>query len=401
MKFSDKIVQEYQKDANKKLASICRISMLLLFAVIVLNLLHVFIIDDIIYPVLSISIAVMFIPTVLYDILKKDSKLIRYCVVTLVVLMSGLLYSFLSYHVIIMLVFPVVMTLVYCDKSLVSYTALLGLPVMLISHLIAFSLKTIPDEPLVTMKGVLVYGVLPRAIEYAAVSIVCINTAGKLQKLISDLGSKNDELYEDQFSIITSLSTMIASESKETGTHVMRVCEYTGILCRAAGMDDDEVWKVSLASMMHDVGKLLVPREIIEKPGKLTDEEFEIVKKHTAYGRKMLEDSPGELMKISALIAYEHHERFDGKGYAGMSGEDIHIYSRCVSIADVFDALVSWRPYKQPWPLEKARQEIISQSGKQFDPEIVELFDKHFEEFVEVFETYPDSIQQVDTSIEV
>lgn len=397
MNFSHKLIHEYQKDANQKLAAVCRVCMVIMAVVMVLNLCHVFIIDSVIYPVLTFSIIVLFIPTILYNMLHRYSKVIRYFVVTLVVLMSGLMYAFLSYHVILMLIFPVIISLIYCDSKLVWYTAIIGIPVMVASHLIAFHLKTIPDEPLVTLKGVIVYGVLPRVLEYMAMSIVCVSMAKKLQKLIGDLARKNDELYSEQKSIITSLSTMIESESKETGLHVKRVSEYTAILCRALGMDDEEVWKVSLAAMMHDVGKILIPREIIEKPGRLTDEEFGIIKRHTIYGKRMLEDAQGELMQISAQIAYEHHERYDGTGYAGLSGEEIHLYSRCVSIADVFDALVSWRPYKKPWTLEDARKEIISQGGKQFDPMLVKLFDEHFAEFVEVYERYPDSTKSIET----
>lgn len=397
MKYSERIVAEYQKDANLRLAGICRVSMVLLALVMLLNALHVFIIDSIIYPIMLFSIVIMFIPTIMYNILKKDSLPVRYFVVTLVVLMSGVLYAFLSYHVIIMLVFPVVISLVYCDSKLVWYTALLGLPVMLAAHLTAFWLKIIPDEPLVTLKGVLVYGVLPRALEYLSIVAVCFSMAKKLQKLISDLERKNNELYEEQRSIITSLATMIEAESQETGWHVKRVSEYTAILCRAVGMSDEETSNVSLAAMMHDVGKILIPREIIEKPGKLTDEEFAVIKRHVIYGKRMLEDAQGEIMKISAVIAYEHHERYDGKGYSGIAGEDINLYARCVSVADVFDALVSWRPYKKPWTLEEARNEILRQSGKQFDPKLVKLFDEHFDEFVTVFEKYPDSTKSIET----
>lgn len=397
LSFSDKFIFEYQKDANKKLSFSCRVTMLLLVIVVLLNCFHVFKLSSVLYPVIAVSFVVMFIPTIIYDILKKDSKFFRYLVVTLVVLMSGLMYSFLSYHVIIMLVYPVVLSMIYCDKKMVIYSSILGLPVMVISHLVAFNLKIIPDEPLVTLKGVIFYGVLPRAIEYIVISVVCISIAGKLQKLISELETKNDELYKEQENIITTLSTMIESESKETGGHVKRVSEYTAILCRAMEMDDEEVWKVSLAAMMHDVGKILIPHDILEKPGRLTDEEYEIIKKHTVYGKRMLENSSGEIMQISARIAFEHHERYDGKGYAGMKGEEIHIYSRCVSIADVFDALVSWRPYKKPWTLDEARVEIVGQGGKQFDPVLVKAFDEHFDEFIKVFEKYPDSIHSVET----
>lgn len=393
------MMNEYKKDANKRLAKACRITALVSVIVMILNFTGVFIIGNIIYPVLIFSIFVLFTPTVLYDIMKSTSKGSRYFVLTIISLMTGVLYSVLSYHVTIILIFPVVISSIYCERKLVWYTTLIGIPVMAAAHFAAFALKVVPDEPLVTIKGVILYGIIPRTLEYLAVAMICISASGKLQKLISALENKNDELYEDQLSIITSLSTMIESESKETGEHAKRVSEYTAILLKHLGMNEEEVWKVSLAAMMHDVGKILVPHEILEKPGKLTDDEFRQIKKHTIYGKRMLADSPAELMQISSIIAYEHHERYDGKGYAGIVGEEIHIYARCVSIADVFDALVSWRPYKKPWALEDARKEIVRNGGTQFDPNLVIIFDEHFEEFVKVFKKYPDSVESVETDL--
>lgn len=391
MNFSDKTVYEYRINANKTLSFICRFMMVLFCCVGLLNYFGIFKIDDIIYPVLVASLIIMFLPTIIFDILHMDNLFVRMLVLTFVTYMSGMLYAVLSYHVIIMLVFPIAVSCLYCDRKSVVFTTILGIPTMVISHIIAFYLKVVPDEPLVTMHGVIFYGILPRVLEYLAVAIICFSLSNKFQKLISSLVNKNNQLYDEQKILITSLSDMIEGQSQETGQHVKRVSEYTKILCMALGMDDEEVWMVSMASMMHDVGKILVPREIIEKPGKLTEEEFAIMKKHVKYGRKLLEKSPGELMKLSAEIAYEHHERYDGTGYMNKKGEDISLYARCVSIADVFDALVSWRPYKEPWTPEKAREEILSQAGRQFDPQLVELFDKHFDEFLEVFYKYPDS----------
>ncbi len=337
------------------------------------------------------------LPTVFYNVFHCKGLFVRYLVLTLIVLMSGVLYAFLSYHAIIMLVFPIVVSCLYCDRRSVWYTALIGLPVMLVSHLLALQLKVVPDEPLVTLHGTLFYGVLPRMVEYIAIAVVCTSMTGKIQELIRSLIQKNEQLLSEQEGIITSLSQMIESQSKETGMHVKRVSEYTKILCRGLGYEEEVVWKVGLASMMHDVGKILIPHHILEKPGRLTEEEYDIIKKHTLYGKRMLENSEGELMQLSARIAYEHHERFDGKGYANIQGEDIDITSRCVSIADVFDALVSWRPYKEAWTPEEARVEIIAQSGKQFDPDLIDIFDQHFEKFLEVLEQYPDSKEAVDT----
>ncbi len=157
------------------------------------------------------------------------------------------------------------------------------------------------------------------------------------------------------------------------------------------GLSEEETWKISVASMMHDVGKIAVPREILHKPGRLTEDEFAEIKKHVDYGHKLLEHSSGEVMRLAADIAWHHHERFDGKGYQNnLEGEQIGIYARCVAVADVFDALVSKRCYKNSWTPEQAREEIISQAGRQFDPQITKLFDEHFDEFLKVMEEYPD-----------
>ena len=393
----NRLTDEYEYNANLKMAMICRINMGIFVIVMLLNYFHIFIIDSVIYPVLLFSIGVMFLPTLFYNVFHLHSLIIRYFVLTLVVLMSGILYSFLSYHVIIMLVFPLLVSCLYCDKKSVWYTTILGIPVMIAAHLIAFHLKIVPDEPLITLHGTIFYGILPRLLEYMAIALVCLNMTEKVQNLIQALVHKNQELLAEQEEIITSLSQMVESQSQETGMHVKRVSEYTKILCRNLGYDDDTVWEVGLAAMMHDVGKIMVPHEILEKPGKLTKEEFDIIKKHTTYGKKMLENSPGELMQLSADIAYEHHERYDGTGYDGIKGENIGIFSRCVSVADVCDALVSWRPYKEPWTPQEARNEILAQSGRQFDPLVVEVFDKHFDEFLEIFEKYPDSQEMIDT----
>lgn len=394
MQFTEQLVKNFENDADYKMSAICRIMIFLMAIVLVLNYFHVFKISNVIYPTVLGAMAILFVPTVIYDILHTHSLLARYFVLTLVVLMSGLLYGILSYHVIIMLVFPIVVSCLYCDRSSVLYTTIFSVPVMIVSHLIAFQLKVVPDEPLVTLKGVLVYGLVPRVIEMLAISVICLSVTGKMQRLIVALVEKNNELYEDQQTLVSSLSELVEAQSRETGQHVKRVAAYTEILCRAMGLSEEETWKVSVASMMHDVGKIGIPQDILHKPAKLTDEEYEEIKKHVDYGHKLLCNSPGEIMQIAACIAQQHHERFDGGGYQhNLQAEQINIYARCVAIADVFDALVSKRCYKSPWTPEQAKQEIVSQAGHQFDPELTKLFDAHFDEFLNVMAKYPDAVE--------
>ena len=390
--FANNLILDYEKDSDRRISSICRVITVLLLVVILLNVFHVFKISTALYPTMIVSAVILMLPTIFYDVCRLRSKFVRYLVLTLLVFMSGLMYSILSYHVIIMLVLPVVVSCLYCDRSYVIYTTALSVPVMVVSHLIAYMLKIVPDEPLVTMKGVLLYGIIPRVIELVAISAICISITGKLQRLISALAKKNNELYEEQQIMVGSRSELVEAQSHETGMHVKRVAAYTEILCRAMGLSEEETWKISVASMMHDVGKICVPREILHKPGRLTEEEFQEIKKHVDYGHKLLENSPGEVMQIAACIAWEHHERYDGKGYQkNIDGENINLYARCVAVADVFDALVSKRCYKESWTPEQAREEILKQGGQQFDPKITALFDEHFDEFLKVMEDYPDA----------
>lgn len=390
--FANNLILKYKKDSDRRISSICRALTVLTIVAVLLNLLHVFKISTALYPTLIVSAVILLMPTLLYDILGMRSKFIRYLVLTLLVFMSGLMYSILSYHVIIMLVLPVVVSCLYCERTYVIYTMVLSVPVMVVSHLVAFVLKIVPDEPLVTLRGVLLYGIMPRVIELVAISVICIGITGKFQRLIVALVKKNNELYEEQQIMVGSLSELVETQSHETGQHVKRVAAYTEILCRAMGLSEEETWKISVASMMHDVGKICVPREILHKPGKLTEEEFSEIKKHVDYGYKLLENSPGEIMQLAASIAKQHHERFDGKGYQNnLEGEHINLYARCVAVADVFDALVSKRCYKKSWTPEQAREEILSQAGHQFDPHITKLFDEHFDEFLTVMEKYPDA----------
>ena len=392
MNFSEQIIREYRKNADMRLAFVCRLMIGFMLLVALLNITGVFTIAPLpLYLTTVISVFNFILPTLFYNILKIHSTKIRYFILAIVVIQSGLQYAALSYHTIIMLVFPLIMACLYNEKKYVIYTAILTMPMIVISHLAAFYLKIVPDEPLITLKGTILYGIVPRTIEIFAVIILCYTISDRIEKLVNTLASKNRDLYEDQENLILAVSQIIENKSENTGQHVKRVSEYTEVLCKCLGFNDEDSWKISLAAMMHDVGKLMIPESILEKPGKLTAEEFEIVKKHTQYGKQMLETSPGELFKLSTDIAYDHHEKWDGTGYRGVKGEDTPVCARCVALADVFDALVSRRAYKEPWPPEKAYEEIVSQRGKQFDPAVVDAFVQNFDKFKDIMMRYPDT----------
>lgn len=161
----------------------------------------------------------------------------------------------------------------------------------------------------------------------------------------------------------------------ETGAHVARVAHYSKLLAKELGQNEKFQEIIFYAAPFHDIGKVGIPDLILLKEGKLNDGEFMLMKQHASMGYEILKTSKSEYLKAGAVIAFSHHEKFNGNGYpSGLKGTTIPLMGRIVAVADVFDALTSLRPYKQPWSLEKAFDFLQSEKGEHFDPEIVECF---------------------------
>ena len=200
------------------------------------------------------------------------------------------------------------------------------------------------------------------------------------------------ELIEQQDSISENFATILSNKSGESGNHVKRVSEYSALLARELGFNENEVHDIRIASMLHDVGKIMIDESILHKPGKFTDEEYALMQKHVDFGGQLLKGVPGNIMQLGAIIAENHHERWDGNGYTHhKKGDEIPVEAQIASVADVFDALVSRRCYKGAWTIEDAYNEIVSQSGKQFSPRAVKAFQKCFDEFKRVAEELKDN----------
>ena len=205
--------------------------------------------------------------------------------------------------------------------------------------------------------------------------------------------TKEVELREDiaatQKEILSTLGELGEWRSKETGDHVNRVSLYSELLSREYGCSEEETQLLKMASPMHDIGKVIIPDNILLKPGKLTDEEFTIMQDHTVYGWEIFHKSKHPLLQTAALVSYQHHEKWDGSGYPkGLKGLDIHIYGRITAIADVFDALSHERVYKKAWEMDKVLDFLKAESGKSFEPKLVELFLKNIDEIIKIKHIY-------------
>lgn len=181
--------------------------------------------------------------------------------------------------------------------------------------------------------------------------------------------------------IIWRLARAIEYRDGDTGEHVSRVAQISQLIASGIGLDAQQCRMIYLAAPLHDIGKIGIADAILGKPGKLTPEEFKIMREHVTIGARILENGSSDLIRTAELIAQSHHERWDGTGYPDrLSGSDIPIEARVVAIADVFDALCSQRPYKAAWPIEKARAEILACSGTHFDPTCVAAFEAKWPE---------------------
>ncbi|MEE8540903.1 MAG: DUF3369 domain-containing protein, partial [Desulfobacterales bacterium] len=199
------------------------------------------------------------------------------------------------------------------------------------------------------------------------------------------------EIIETQKEIIETLGEIVETRSEETAYHVRRVSELAYLLALKAGLEKGEADLLRLASPMHDVGKIGIPDAILNKPGKLNKQEFELVKQHTVIGAEILGKSKRRVIEAAAIVAYQHHERWDGKGYPqGLRGEDIHIFGRIIGLVDIFDALCHSRLYKPAWEYAKVLQYFKESRGQSLDPELVDLFLDNFEEFSAVCKKYAD-----------
>lgn len=539
--------------SNRLFAKICLFTGFLALFCLLLNEVGVFVIDPVIMRICCIASAILFfIPFIIAFVVRNNAGWVKYFMVTDILLVVIMLYSVLSYHVMILWVFPLVASTLYFDRKLMNFVTLMSVFAIVLGHYLAVTFLCLGDDPLRTVEAAMLYGALPRVILFLSIAYVSRQVAKKTSRMLSDAVDNSNEvgrmtngiqmvmdqtqelmntrdikslakqmapkisalldsmldsdessvrngivglldgnkfytvnaqgeetnvcrdlgdevgfefnnarfkfskfikdatssaevregfislkfynqgnlkgfavyrqnvdpedyslreviniftsgitsiinntlltsdMFRTQEQLAYSLAVVSESSSQETGQHIRRVSEYARVMGKYVCESEEQLETFRIAAMLHDIGKLMIPKEIIEKPGRLTAEEFGKMKKHVIYGRDIIGNAPGEVMEMARRIILHHHERWDGTGYLGVSGEDIDPFARYVSVCDVFDALLSRRSYKAPWPAQKVYEEITSQSGRQFDPAAVEAFKKCYVEMLKIRDQFPD-----------
>jgi len=222
--------------------------------------------------------------------------------------------------------------------------------------------------------------------------LIIRNRASWLEMQVTEA---TEQLHRREEETLLRLAKAGEYRDQETGNHVLRMAKCSYIIAQALGLGDFECTAIRHAAPMHDIGKIGISDEILLKPGKYTVEEFLMMQAHTTIGHDILKDSPSHFIELGSVIALNHHEKYDGKGYPyGLSGEEIPVEARIVAVADVYDALTSKRPYKDAWSSSTAIEHIVAESGKHFDPSCVQAFLSRIEAIEKIHEQFKDQETQ-------
>ena len=342
--------------------------------------------------ILGISFVIAMFPTIVVNGFKKTEKIYtkHFIILAAVAIMTIMITDFQRYAFALIL-FPLLISALYFNRTFVLYTAMLTSLGILISSFIQnhFSEHLMYSKNLFTGDAYLEMAI-PNIIIVSVLSIITYFVVNTNSNYINKNIDTAITMVNNEKGLIFALSEISENKSKLTGEHIKRVSEYMRVMAKAAGFDDDYSDKLATAAMAHDIGKLMISEEILDKPTRLTDEEYQIMKNHVLYGDALLEKCPGEILHLAHIMAKEHHEKWDGTGYLGMKGEEIAFISRMIAVCDVFDALTAERLYKKGWSLDDAYKEIVSCSGKDFDPEVVELFIDNFDKIKAIHDSMPD-----------
>lgn len=384
-----KIFIENEKQANHVAAKVMRVTLLIFTFIYILDLTGVFIVDLSIMTTAYVGSGILLLlPTLFVNVWKKDNPYIKYLNVAVAVLFTTLLSITLTFHVVVIYVYPIAIASLYFSKQLNMLATGLTVSGVSVGQLAAFYLSTLPDDNFPTLKYVLLFAILPRALVLIAIAAIFTMLSDRTTKLLKKLLNAETELKHFHKEMVMGFATLVENKDGSTGGHIKRTTTYVRLL--AEELRDRGIYKEELtdeylenlyhAAPMHDIGKIAVPDVVLQKPGKLTEEEYEIIKSHTVKGGAIIKETFGHLEnELYSQMAYEvarhHHEKWNGKGYPdGLKRKEIPLCARIMAIADVFDAVSEKRCYRDAMPLEQCFEIIAEGSGQAFEPLLAEVF---------------------------
>ena len=395
----NKIMNMNEKEANIVVSKITTITFGTFTIVYILNLLGIFIIDSTAMTIAYwVSAVLLLSPLVINKIFDPTEKWIKYLYVVLASLFLLVITTTLTYHVVVMYAYPIVVAGIYFSKKLTNISVVLSVIVTVLGQIFGYMLNWRPDYNFVSVKALVLYGIIPRTLILLSFASLLQLLTKRTSRLLQEDAENYDQLARYNRNMIYGFATLVENRDENTGGHIKRTSLYAKLLAEelkkdsvyAGEITDEFINCISLVAPLHDIGKIAIPDSILQKPGKLTPEEFDVMKTHSVKGEKIIKETfyhiGDEYYRNMAYdIARAHHEKWNGKGYPnGISGKDIPLSARIMSVADVFDAVSEKRCYRDAMPLDKCFAIIEEGRDSDFDPVIVDAFMNIKDEVIKV-----------------
>lgn len=383
------ILMDNEKQANRIVAKVMGTTFVIFTLIYLLNVWGVFEIRAWVMNTAYFgSCVILLFPTLFTFILKVEKPYVKYINVIGAALFVTLLSVTLTYHVVVIYVYPIAIASLYFSKKLNILATVLTVIGVSVGQLAAFYLDTLQDDNFTVLFDTLLWGIVPRAMVLTAMAIIFTMLCGRTVALLTRLTKTAEGLAIYHEEMVMGFATLVENKDGSTGGHIKRTTEYVKLLAeelRKRGHYKETLTKayiknLCMAAPMHDIGKIAVPDVILQKPGRLTEEEFTQIKLHAENGGRIIQETFGHLQneeytKIAYEVARFHHEKWNGRGYPeGLKRKEIPLSARIMAVADVFDAISEKRCYRDAMSMDQCFDIILEGSGQDFDPIIAEVF---------------------------
>lgn len=383
------IVRKNEADANRTVAKALTITLGIFSVIYVLNLLHIFIIDQkVMTTAYLIGAVILLSPWLLNKIFNPSNPKLKYIYVFLISLFLFNLQTTLTFHATVIYAFPIAIASLYFSKRTTLYALIMTMVMSILGQLAGFYGNFVPDQNFLTIKRLILFSILPRALTLFSLGYLLYFLSSRTTKLLDKQINGTQKIKELNQDIVLGFANLVENRDESTGGHVKRTSRYVELLAKELFkrkvypeiINLEFISNLTSAAPMHDIGKMSIPDHILQKPGKLTDEEFTIMKSHAEQGGKIIKQTFSHIgddnyRQMVYEVARYHHEKWNGRGYPeGRSKTEIPLAARIMAVADVFDAISQKRCYRDAIPLEECFQIIEKGKGTDFEPVLVDVF---------------------------
>lgn len=383
------IVRQNEAEANRTVANVLLATFCIFTVIVILNLCRVFIIDQaVMLAAYGISALLLLSPLVLNRVVEPSNPRLKFVYIILTNLFLFVIESTLSFHVVVVYAYPIAIASLYFSRRVTMFGLVLTTIVSMAGQFSGYFMSCVPDQNFLVMKRLVLFSVLPRTLCLGSFGYLIYFISVRMTKLLDRQINDTARIKELNRDMVHGFANLVESRDESTGGHVKRTSRYVEMLARELKkrglykdiVNAEYIDNLSSAAPMHDIGKMSIPDYILQKPGKLTDEEFAIMKTHAENGGKIIKQTFSHIgddnyRQMVYEVARYHHEKWNGKGYPeGRSKQEIPLAARIMAVADVFDAISQKRCYRDAIPLDECFGIIEKGSGVDFEPQLVEVF---------------------------